>query len=486
MKTPLEHVRANRADEFAPAKAILDLATSEDRDLTPEEAVEVRTVADLVKELDERIAELDDLEERNARATATRIPAFAIDVRSEPLTYSRNSAMNEKVSYLRDLTLVAKKDGGDNEAKARLDRHAREMDVELVARARKRENAADSQAAAEFGRNAPSPFEKRVNPNRTDGQGGYLVPPLWLMDELIPILRAGRTVANQVRHMDLPDGTDNINIPKLSTGTATAIQTADAASVTSTDFADTSISAGVKTVAGQQDVALQLIEQSPLNVDQIVFTDLLADLNKRIDLQVLAGSNASGQVKGLYSSAGASPWSSYNQITYTDASPTAGEMFTPFAQMLSQIAQTRFATGNVKLFLHPRRWFWLASYLDTTNRPLIVPSSMSPYNAMGVASEVEAEGFVGNLVLGTPVFIDPNITVADTAGSGTGQDIAIALKTDDALLFEGAIRQRSLPEILSGTMQVRFQVYEYLAFLLRYDQALAIASGTGFAAPSGF
>jgi len=28
-----------------------------------------------------------------------------------------------------------------------------------------------------------SPFEKRVNPNRTDGQGGYFVPPLWLIDQ---------------------------------------------------------------------------------------------------------------------------------------------------------------------------------------------------------------------------------------------------------------------------------------------------------------
>jgi hypothetical protein len=31
--------------------------------------------------------------------------------------------------------------------------------------------------------------------------------------------------------MDLPSGTDSINLPKVATGTATAIQTADAGTV---------------------------------------------------------------------------------------------------------------------------------------------------------------------------------------------------------------------------------------------------------------
>jgi hypothetical protein len=64
-----------------------------------------------------------------------------------------------------------------------------------------------------------NPFEKRVNPNRTDGQGGYFVPPIYLIDEFIPALRAGRTAANLCRQMDLPAGTDSINIPKIATGT---------------------------------------------------------------------------------------------------------------------------------------------------------------------------------------------------------------------------------------------------------------------------
>src|SRR5436309_690056 len=80
-----------------------------------------------------------------------------------------------------------------------LQRHAAEMDVEWKARKEKRAAVADRElrnlpdgAEAFFGR------ETRTNPNRTDGQGGYFVPPLWLVDEFIPLIRAGRVFANSV------------------------------------------------------------------------------------------------------------------------------------------------------------------------------------------------------------------------------------------------------------------------------------------------
>ena len=40
-------------------------------------------------------------------------------------------------------------------------------------------------------------------------------------------------------------------------------------------------------------------------------------------------------------------------------------------------------------------------------------------------------------------------------------------------------------EVLSGSLGVRFQLYNYFAFLFRYGQSLCIATGTGFAAPAG-
>ena len=480
---PLADLRARHAAGVEYLKNVADAIESrDDKTATADERAGFDYVETETRALSARISEMEDFDRRRAVAAAASIPT--VTVRSEELTYTRDKSVAENLSYFRDLWMM--KQHGDQSAADRLTRHAKEMDVELPARAARRAQHAETEVRNAIGWDAPSPFEKRVNPNRTDGQGGFLVPPVWMMDELIPILRAGRVVADQVRKFDLPEGTDSINIPKLATGTATAIQTADAAAVQSTDFTDTSVTAPVKTIAGQQDVSIQLVEQSPLSLDEILFQDLIADYNVKLDAQVLAGSNASGQVQGLYSSAGASTWTGFSTITYTDATPTAPEMWPVFAQSLSKIAQTRFDVGNVKIFLHPRRWFWIVGSLDSQNRPLVVPSALGSFNAFSDNANSVAQGYVGNLTLGNPVFIDPNITTADTAGAGSGQDISLSLKADDAFLFEGQLRQRTLPEILSGTLQVRFQVYNYVAFLLRYGQALAIGSGSGFAAPAGY
>jgi hypothetical protein len=63
--------------------------------------------------------------------------------------------------------------------------------------------------------------------------------------------------------------------------------------------------------------------------------------------------------------------------------------------------------------------------------------------------------------------------------------VAIVLKEDDCILWEGQLKMRALPEILSGTLQIRFQVYAYSAFMAtRAPASIAVCGGTGFAAPT--
>jgi hypothetical protein len=52
--------------------------------------------------------------------------------------------------------------------------------------------------------------------------------------------------------------------------------------------------------------------------------------------------------------------------------------------------------------------------------------------------------------------------------TGGTNDLALGAHWDDLWLFEGQVRTRVLSEVLSGTLQVRFQVYNYVAFLARY------------------
>jgi HK97 family phage major capsid protein len=404
-------------------------------------------------------------------------------VLSEPHVYGPGTRSSYFLDLARAQINYGDGDGGPDAARARLARHGKEMEVELPAREARRDTKAREGTdrelrSAGYGRSArKNVFEKRVNPNRTDGQGGNFVPPLWIIDEYIDLPRFGRTTANLCKNMDLPSGTDSINLPKVATGTTAAVQTADAGAVSSTDLTDTFVNAPVRTIAGQQDVAIQLLDQSPVAFDEVVFADLIADYNLKLDVQVVSGSGAAGQVTGILNVAG------IHAITYTDATPTLGEFWVPLLQSASQVATGRKlpATGVV---LTPAQWYWALSQLDTTGRPLLI-SSNAAFNPMGESGLLEAEGPAGVFTYGMPAFLDGN--VPSNLGAGVNESRVITARWSDLYLWEGSMRTRVLSEILSGTLQVRLQVYNYVAFMAnRRPESISVASGTGLIAPTGF
>jgi HK97 family phage major capsid protein len=469
-------------------------ARSAGRDLTTDEASdlakgteELRSLNGREDELKAQIADAEETERREQAAAASRAQVGQTGERrtggatviNEPQVYGRGSGN----SYFHDLATAQLR--ADHVAQERLNRHAAELRVELPARERRREERArremDELATAErwHDEQRAAAFETRTNPNRTDGQGGYFVPPLWLIDEYIALPRFGRPIADSVRNIPLPAGTDSINLPKVATGSATAAQTADAASVQSTDMTDTSVNASVYTVAGQQDASMQLLDQSPApGFDAVIMQDLLSDLATRQDVYVINGSGSSGQPTGILGV------NSPNAITYTDASPTLPELWVPWMQSISQIATNRKLPPTAT-FVTPSIWYWACSQLDTTNRPLIIPEAGGPFNPMVLQTGAVTEGPVGRLTTGTPVILDGNIP--SNLGGGSNETRVITLRTSDLYLWEGAIQTRVLTEVLSGTLQVRFQIYRYAAFMgNRLSKAIAIVSGTGMIPTSGF
>jgi hypothetical protein len=450
-----------------------------------------------IQDLDRRIAEQEIVEKR--REQAAQASSTSASVRSEPLTYRRD--LEGKVSYFGDLAAVtvpglASRMEDPAGARERLERHAKEMNVELPKRAEARERRAQRQvdeaersftgslAGVEQRGLGESPFERRVNPNRTDGQGGYFVPPTWLIDEYIPALRAGRVAANLARNLPLPDGTDSINIPKVSTTTTVDVQTADNAAVPSQDLTDTSVSTNVKTIAGQEDVAIQLVEQSPGQIiDRVIMEDLLADYNRRVDRQVIQGTGINGQILGILPAAN---WSALG-VTWTTSTVTGHAFTHVLAAMASKVSYNRFNLQNFAYLLHGRRWFWYASALDgssgTSGRQIVNPRDTG-FNLDAVSEGLAAEGHVGRAPFGPDVSISPNIPTNDnTDTGGATRDVAIGAKWDDLWLFEGSLRTRVLPEVLSGTLQIRYQCYNYVAFLARYGQSIVLGTGTGFVPP---
>lgn len=471
-----------------------------------------------VENWDQRIADQEQILRDKAKAEEAAAEAersSSAVITYEPRTYERYKAQGDDgVSYYRDLAAalvkgVTFRNTDAASSMTRLQQHSKELDRDMPKRVAERDRRARKQLEEVERRSqltrrgsylpfdafrsgaVANPFmEQRVEPNSTQGQGGYFIPPLWLEDDFIPGLRAHLIAAGLCRQFDLPSGTNSINIPKLANLTTVGYQQLNNAGLPSTDWSDTAVTANVKTMGGYSDVALQLLEQSPHEiVDEVVTADLMAARNKFIDQQVLAGDGLNtnqlngGHLMGLYPSTN---WANTNSVTYTNGSPVPYQFPLVLGAMASQISKTRFDAENYKTVLYGSRWFWFSTGPDGNDRPLGETMGGGRFNiAAAVESGLQAEGLVGTLpfLSDTPVYIDDNVPT--NAGTGANQDVAISALWDDVWLFQGPVRTNVYNEILSASLGVRFQLYNYAAMLVRYGQSLAIATGTGFTPASG-
>jgi HK97 family phage major capsid protein len=310
------------------------------------------------------------------------------------------------------------------------------------------------------------------------GNNSEFVPPLWLEDQFIKFVRPGRITANLCTLGTVPPGTDSINIPKINTGTAEAVQATQNTGVQQTDLTTTSVASPVQTIAGGQTVSLQLIEQSPLNIDEIILQDLSADYAKQLDVQVLSGTGSSGQVTGMLVQAGTTA------VTWTQATPAlggAGGLYAKIANAIQSIHTSRFLPPTA-IIMHPRRWAWAESQSDGNNRPLIVPHAGGPWNAVGNLENQVSQGYVGT-VLGLPVFVDALIPV--NGGAGTNQDTVVVAKMDDIWLWEGQVKAEAFQQTYANQMSVFVRLYNYVAFQPgRYAQSIALITGSGAITPT--
>jgi HK97 family phage major capsid protein len=535
------------AQRTARATELLNLAAGrETLSNTPEELAEYDQAVRDIGDIDAQLKRMREQAEREKRAAAARADgtsrpesgnAAPVTVTREPTIYGRHSGHSYFLDLCRTTLSRGAGDGGIAAAADRQRRHQQELAVEMPAREERRARTADRELehrlsgsdleggtrrerrmarleqrtlerASAFG--VPL-YEKRII-SRTDGQGGYEVPPLWLVDEYIGYLRAGRTLADLWHNFPLPSGTDSINIPRFTVGTATGTQPGDGAPVPGRDAADNFVQARMMTVAGQEDAAMQLLDQSPLNYDEIIFMDLAADYNMQFSAQLMLGSGYP-QLNGMYQNgqlwgngsigtAGAtnSGWYTIaNALTTNQWIGNPGSTFslyTAAGQLKSRIGRSRFLPPTAWV-TNSAVWEALSVTTDGNNRPLVVPDQNGPFNALAIDSGDVPEGLAGRM-LSLPFYVDPNIPltfggtsatqpyigaisnghtapVDGSGGTSTNANVftpLIAARWDDLFVWEGDMRTRVLTEVLSGSLAVRFQMWAYAASMPnRYQDA---------------
>jgi hypothetical protein len=344
--------------------------------------------------------------------------------------------------------------------------------------------------------------ESRANPSRQPGAGGEFVPPKWEIDKYLMYLRATRTIAPLCTNLEVPSGTNTVKLPKVVVPTEVAPQLLDNAGVASRDIQTGYVETAFKTLAGQEDVAIQLIEQSPDEIfAKVVMEDLINDYHLKLDQNIsyAAGTEvknlAGGTIKGLYP---ASNWEG-TKLESTNAEGekgVAGVYFAALGAAWSQIAKKRYSTAGIHHVWNPRRAAYVASLLDGTEsksgRPILNARDFPNFNIIGEldASITAPEGLMFQTALGPNVYATNNIHTHDNekgeyteAGKA---DYQLTCKFDDVWLFESDLRTRVLPEVSSGTLQIRYQVYAYVGSLVRYGQSVVVACGKPFKEPTLF
>jgi HK97 family phage major capsid protein len=419
---------------LAKADELVAKAADEKRELTTDEDAEIAQTLEVVRDLDEQIRRHKELEERAAAAAESRkaagVEAAVTTVKSEPRTYTAKGDH----SFIGDAFRAQFM--GDYAAQDRLARHMREESVE-------RRDVTSANFA------------------------GLLVPQ-FLTDLAAPFARAGRPTADVARKHALPDAGLTISISRVTTGSSVAEQS-EGAAVSETNMDDTKLDISVKTFAGQQNVSRQAIERGT-NVDSLVMADLVSAYHTKLDADVI---NTIKVGNG-------------NTVTYTDASPSVAEFYPKLLDAVQKIQTSFFAGPNV-IVMHPRRLAWILAAVDLQNRPLALPQSHNPMNAVAVGAGSVVYGNSGYTIAGLPVITDANVPTDLDAG-GTAYDPVYVGNTQELHLWEqgnGDPMMLRFEQPKAAELDVTMIVYGYSANTVgRYPKAWAEIIGTGLAAPT--
>jgi HK97 family phage major capsid protein len=438
----LDGLRAEQDEANKRMTEILAAAGGDNkRSLTDDETREFDELDAATVERTQRIVQLEaqiarnteaEAREQRAKETAERHNLGApARVTSEDGPYTRDSSRSGGPSYFRDLWRASK---GDFEAAQRLQRNNKHREVETRAI------------------------------STTTGAGGEFVPPLWLEQEFIPLARAGRITADLTTKDQLPAGTNSINIPKVATGATVAAQATQNTAVSNTDLTTTSVASSVYTAAGGQTLSLQLIEQSPLNVDRVVLADLAKAYGILVDQWVISGTGTA-QPQGILSLTGRQT-DQFTTQANLNATAAGVTVFKMIASQIAAIQTSRFDAPD-HIVMHPRRWYWFVGQVDASNRPLVLPHSLGTMNALGSADNINnTQGVVGEM-LGLPVVVDPNIptNLADAkAAPTTVADAVIVGKFKDAWLWEGNLKAEAFQQTFAQNLSLYLRLYNYVSF----------------------
>lgn len=217
----------------------------------------------------------------------------------------------------------------------------------------------------------------------------------------------------------------NVVIPKKTAASSGAWIATEGSAAAESEFTSGSVTMSPKVVGAFTDATRLLLQQSSLDVENLIRNDLTQSIATAIDLGALAGSGASGQPTGIANTSG------INTTTFAAANPTWAEI----VAMESAVANDNALTGSLGYICRPADFGTLKTTEKATGTAQFVVSpdnSMNGYNVVRSNQVTSGDFYFGNfadLLIGMYGGLD--ITVDPYALSTSGGVRIVALQTVD-------------------------------------------------------
>lgn len=217
----------------------------------------------------------------------------------------------------------------------------------------------------------------------------------------------------------------NVVIPKKTVASSAGWIATEGGNSAETEFQVGSVTMSPKVIGGHTEMTRLMLQQSSLDVENLVRNDLSEAIATAIDLGALAGSGSSGQPTGIANTSG------INTTTFAAAVPTFGEL----VAMESAVSADNALQGNLKYIAKPSDWGNLKTVDKASGFGQMIVGSDGQINGYDVvkSNQVTAgDYYFGNfadLLIGLYGSLD--ITVDPYTHSKSGTIRIVALQTCD-------------------------------------------------------
>lgn len=285
--------------------------------------------------------------------------------------------------------------------------------------------------------------------------GAGIVPPRWLIEEYEALARQGRVAAELVRRIEITNPAP-MTLQRQTTGTDNVLaqQASENTHPSETDaFATTVDVVTPKPVSGIQVVSRQMIDMTNPAADNLIYGDMLAVYNRKIEDSVTAA---------LVTAAGAAVAPMATEAAFL---PQAGPPITIPAE--DAITDAAIAVWNGRklpadvVLMRTSRWGRFMKFRDSSGRRLY-PAEGEMVNISGRGS-VQVPGTVGGLAVGVTDGLGIGIGAAAPAGY---PESIVVFRSADTILFEGNMLRFRYEEV-AGPESVKLGVWAYSAVIVR-------------------